>query len=185
MTWIVTASGKKFDFEYPFDGLDIWDIATALSRICRFGGHTKVFYPVSAHSIHVSLLVPKPVALFGLLHDAGEAYTGDIVRPLKMMLPQIKPIEARIDRAIYLRFAKRLPTEDEVREIKKADLIALATERQHLVHDQTGLPWFYDGTSIEPDVLFRERPCYPRDSYAPADHVLSFMDRFTQLGGVA
>lgn len=93
-----TASGKKFHFLNPReDEICIEDIAHALSRICRFGGHTSRFYSVGEHSIYVSFFagimeydrspigmrIKRQHALSGLLHDASEAYLGDMISPIK------------------------------------------------------------------------------------------------------
>ena len=61
---ILTAAGRYFDFTRPADcAFDIDEIAHALSNICRFAGHTRTFYSVAQHSVHVSHLVPQEHAL--------------------------------------------------------------------------------------------------------------------------
>lgn len=84
MTFIATYTGRRF---YPLDpnpdDVHIEDIAHALAMICRFNGHTREFYSVAEHSVHVSHIVPAPYALAGLLHDASEAYIADVSRPVK------------------------------------------------------------------------------------------------------
>lgn len=82
--WIGTFTGSRF---YPLDpnpeDINVIDIAHHLSMICRYNGAVSRFYSVAEHSHHVSRLVPPKHALHALLHDAAEAYIGDMIRPLK------------------------------------------------------------------------------------------------------
>lgn len=81
---IVTYTGKIIETLNPDPGqICVEDIAHALSNLCRFTGHTKEFYSVAQHSVLVSSLCPKEDAMWGLLHDATEAYVSDIARPIK------------------------------------------------------------------------------------------------------
>jgi len=101
MTWITTNSGKRFDFTQPFDNtFDIHDIAHALAHINRFTGHTDQPYSVAQHSVYVSNIVPPRYALAGLMHDAAEAYLGDVSAPLKALLPEYKRIEHEVEMAL-------------------------------------------------------------------------------------
>ncbi len=128
---ILTASGLPFPLTYPSSRLiDDDDIAQALSRICRFGGHTRKFYSVAQHCVLASELVPPEDALAALLHDAPEAYIGDMVSPLKAMLPAFQHIEERIWLAIAERFGidPVMPA-----SVKTVDLQLLATERRDLL----------------------------------------------------
>ncbi len=82
--WILTYTGVEF---YPLDPrpeeIHIEDIAHALSMQCRYTGHVRAFYSVAEHSIRVAEICPPEWKLWGLLHDASEAYLVDLPRPLK------------------------------------------------------------------------------------------------------
>lgn len=135
MAFIITRSGKHFNFEPPYE-FDISDIAFALSRICRFTGHVD-FYSVAQHSVLASFLVPSHLALEALLHDAHEAYVGDVSAPLKALLPDYRRVEKRIEMA--LRQQWNLPFQTSA-QVKNADLVMLATERRDLGLDD-GTHW--------------------------------------------
>src|SRR5271165_7548492 len=82
--WIQTYTGRVM---YPLDPrpeeINIIDIAHALSNLCRFTGHVRTFYSVAEHSVRVSQHCDPKDALWGLLHDASEAYLADMSRPMK------------------------------------------------------------------------------------------------------
>jgi hypothetical protein len=82
--WMATNSGNRLYFNDPKpEDINIFDIATSLSKLCRFTGQIDKLYTVAQHSVLVSHFVPEEYALEGLLHDAAEAYTNDINTPLK------------------------------------------------------------------------------------------------------
>lgn len=135
MSWIITHTGKRFDILNPTpEMIDISDIAHALARICRFNGHTHQHYSVAQHSVMVADNVPEHLALEALMHDAAEAYIGDISSPVKWCIPEIKDIERRIEEVIEIKFGLRC---GNIGAIKEADLRALATEKRDLI---TGHP---------------------------------------------
>lgn len=144
--WCQTFSGQQFWPMDPRPGeVSIVDIAHALSLLCRFGGHCRVFYSVAEHSVRVSWLVEAEarcqgapdaylpdVALAGLLHDASEAYLVDVPRPIKGHLVGYRDIEDRVQRAVCERFGVlENETRDEV--ISWADSVLLHTEARDLM----------------------------------------------------
>lgn len=117
---ISTSSGRFFDLLKPEEyEYDIEEIATALSNLCRYTGHVNRFYSVAEHSVLVSRLVPADLALCGLLHDASEAFLGDVSSPLKKLLPEYKRIEQRVEEAIAGHFGLPYPYPAEVHEADK------------------------------------------------------------------
>ena len=93
--FIGTFSGLRFWPLAPnLEKILVEDIAHALAHQCRFGGHASRFYSVAEHSVHVSQLCLPEHALWGLLHDASEAYLVDLPRPLKL-LPEFARVPQR------------------------------------------------------------------------------------------
>jgi uncharacterized protein len=101
---IMLKSGSWFDFCSPASSdFTIEDIAHGLANICRYAGQCKKFYSVAEHSILVSEIAVG-FEFEALLHDAAEAFIGDITRPLKQLLPEYKKIESSVQRAVLGRF---------------------------------------------------------------------------------
>lgn len=130
--WMCTYTGRQF---WPMDPrpdeIDIVDIAHALSNLCRFGGHCKGFYSVAQHSVYVSRHVPAEDRMWGLLHDAPEAYLVDLPRPIKnqdVMVPY-RLAEAVLMSSIVDRFGLGGMPES----VREADEIMLATEARDLM----------------------------------------------------
>ena len=138
MTWILTHSGKKFSLVDPQpEDVVLEDIAHALSLICRYGGHTKDFYSVAQHSVHVANAVSDHAHLpslnerrWALLHDAAEAYVGDMVQPLKDIVPGFAAVEHRVLRVILDRFGV---TGDMPEIVKYYDAVVLSNEVRDLM----------------------------------------------------
>lgn len=86
-TTICTRSGRLIDLLAPDSSqITLHDMAHALGAICRYNGHTPQHYSVAEHSIWVSYALPMELRLHGLLHDAHEAYLGDITSPVNHAL---------------------------------------------------------------------------------------------------
>ena len=131
MDWIQTWTGKPFRPLNPDPGsIDIRDIAHALSLLCRFNGHCNEFYSVAQHSLIISRVVPPQHALWGLLHDAAEAYISDLPRPVKRQVPDFVAFEDRLLECIMQRYELPWPMPPEV---KRADDVLLATEQRDLM----------------------------------------------------
>lgn len=141
---IMLASGKWFDLLDPWNSeFSIGDIAQGLANICRYSGQCKSFYSVAEHSIHVSDMV-EDFKLEALLHDAAEAFLGDITRPLKQLLPQYREIEASVENAIFTRFGLDASSKAE---IKAADLRVLAAEQSQVM--PAGTDYWAAGSGIQ------------------------------------
>jgi len=130
--WIQTYSGKKI---YPLNpnphDICIEDIGHALSNICRFTGHCTEFYSVAQHSVYVSSMVSEENALWGLLHDASEAYICDIARPVKTSpsFEFYREAEKRLMGAIACRFGL---SGKQPEEVTAMDNVLLVTEARDL-----------------------------------------------------
>ena len=133
-SWIMTASGRAV---YPCapraEDIDINDIAHALSHLCRFGGHSAEFYSVAQHSVLVSRECPG-YELEALLHDAAEAFLGDVPRPLKRSnaFGGYVAAEAHLQAVILRRFGI-IPEPESVATIALADRRMLRTEQRDLM----------------------------------------------------
>jgi hypothetical protein len=125
---IVTATGLYFDIiDSEPEMVSIEDIAHALSQVNRFTGHGKFPYPVSQHSRLGSYLVPTKYALRFLLHDASEAYLGDMNRPLKHFTSageEYRKVESRVQGMIYNKFGLSEVDPEIIHEIDNQMLYA-------------------------------------------------------------
>ena len=133
--YLQTVSGRWVN---PFDPdpeqLDAGDIARALANQCRFGGHSRVFYSVAQPCVIVSRVVEErggdvEDVFAALMHDAGEAYLGDMPHPIKhrsALGAAFRDAEGRLEQAIRDRFKIK----SDVPEVKIVDRSLLATERR-------------------------------------------------------
>jgi len=131
-------SGRMLDFKDPKpDQFTIEDIALGLSRQPRFGGHTKAFYSVAQHCVHLAQVVPKGYKMQALMHDASEAFMGDMSTPLKHLLPDYMDIEEGVSGAIQkaFGFSPMSPL------LEVADARMLITERNALLPTYNEKDW--------------------------------------------
>lgn len=224
-----TASGYPFWVLDPRpEDIRVEDIAAHLSRICRFGGALNntvtvegtldgyyrageapdgamvwniLFetYSVAQHSVLVSRNVPQEFALEALLHDAAEAYVGDVIKPIKLLLeidpdtrdtlfmalhsyfgrarsdeildalPSFSRIEGRVDAAIRAKFG--LPMEMSP-EVKEADYRAVLTEHRDLQIDRGLVDWGLPSMEPWPERIVPVLPSVAR---------AQFLQRFNEL----
>lgn len=127
-------------------------IANSLSKINRFSGHTKRPYSVAAHSVLVSKLVPPELALHGLLHDAAEAYVGDVTSPVKAWMRALDGtsydcVEAAVSCQLAAHYGLRWDSR-AIEIVHAADMRALILEqmalqgvepREHVTADECSL----------------------------------------------
>lgn len=142
--WMQTFSGKKFWPLSPRPGdFFIEDIVHALSLVCRYGGQCSKFYSVAEHCLWVSEEAGPKYALEALMHDLGEAFIGDLVRPLKNALPEYRDVEKRIEVAAAQQFGLVYPWPLEV---KRADEAVLMAEAEVLMPNKPEEWVFMPGT---------------------------------------
>jgi hypothetical protein len=131
--WCGVTSGKLVDLGRPkLEDIEIDDIAWSLAHMARFNGHLIIQISVAQHSIYVSELVPEPLRLAALLHDAHEAYLGDIVRPVKRYLKEggvdVDSLEGYWQNQIWKRYGCLPLDKGQEQVILEADDFQLARE---------------------------------------------------------
>ena len=128
-----TMSGIAFDPAAPrVEQIDLTDIAHALAQQVRYAGHTRTRISTAEHSVLVSRLVPDRYALWGLLHDAAEAYLNDLPRRVKALLPDYLRLEAQVMDCIVARFGLE-PVDGDMPEcVRAADDEVAHLESHHL-----------------------------------------------------
>lgn len=173
--WIQTATERVFNFLQPdVNDISIRDIAHALSNICRFTGHVGEFYSVAQHSVLVSYLVNPVYAREALMHDASEAYLGDVHSPLKRELPEYQKIEAECMRAIEKKFGLAA---GPIKDVVAADELAFKMETVRFFHYKCPL-WlkYVDNPQVYVESEFR-----PIQALDPADARETFIARYHEL----
>lgn len=142
MTWLLTASGGVVNLRHMApDTLHLADIAHHLARTDRYNGACKRPYSVAEHSLLVCDILETefgerdPATLLAaLLHDAHEAYTGDLTQPMKQIIGTAWDIEEhRIAYEVRRRFGVAEAFALAANHIHSADMLALSTERNQLL----------------------------------------------------
>ena len=180
--YIETYTGKKFfPLDPRVDDIVIDDIAHALSHQCRFSGHTARFYSVAEHCVRVSEYIEKrgydrTAQMWGLMHDASEAYLVDLPSPLKA-LDGLGSAYRIAERNLMLVICERFGLPAVQPEcVTEADLRLLATEARDLMP-------FVESTWA-PQKL--PRPLYgPILPWAASTAKAAFLSRFARLRGGA
>jgi hypothetical protein len=140
--WILTANGQEVDLAYTRPALmTLADVSHALAQINRFNGHCRRPYSVAEHSLLVldiieHLFAPASVhcRLAALMHDAHEAYVGDMATPVKHLVGEgWHQLEHRVERCLRSAWGLHVAAYEYAAMIKQADMIALATERAQLL----------------------------------------------------
>jgi len=167
---ITTVSGKKIDILKPDPkDISIGDISHALSRINRYNSQIKGFWSVAQHSLLLASKNSDPdVALIALLHDASEAFLGDVISPLKTLLPAYKGIESEFSRVIYQKY---------IPNVKLKNLGIVHEQDINLRKDE--IRWFREGAKMSA----KSYPFYLYNS-SPETIELEFLKTFCSLKGI-
>jgi len=186
--WQRMISGRRLDLldPSPLD-IEIGDIAHGLARVARWNGQTRGdhAFSVAQHSLLVERIfalfqpdAPPDWRLTALLHDAPEYVIGDMISPFKAVVGgEYKLVEARLQRAIHLRFALPIDLPDRLRKaVKRADQIAAYFEATELAGFSTAeaVRFFGRPHSVSPDTL--DLACHPAGQVEEA-----FLKHFTRL----
>ena len=165
------------------DDIDIADIAWGLGRIPRFNGHMRADYSVAHHSVVMSYLVPKRFAKEALLHDAAEAYMGDIITPVKNLFPEVRKVEKHLLAAIMRKFevdVDILPDRQGLDECRLHEEVALLDFMLYEAEcHEFGRPEGYSHPDI--DRIWIEAALAHDDFWYAGQY--AFMQRYDQLWG--
>jgi hypothetical protein len=183
-----TYTGRAF---YPMDpqpeDVDIIDIAHALSLICRFGGHCDRSYTVCEHSLLVADIVAHlepndyQAQLWGLMHDSAEAYTGDVIQPIKYSSPEVTAIFKQMEDGCLEAIAEALDLPLPMSPIvKRADDLALSLECRDLMQGERAGPWTVGASRSIPPCLADRNKWHVR-SLRPAYAEECFLKEYVEL----
>lgn len=186
MNWVLTSQGQQVYLDAPLrnpGALTIRAVAHSLACINRFTGHAVRPVSVAEHSLLVCDIVERELhlgihaQLAALLHDAHECITNDVATPVKLEVgASWLQFEQDWQHALHTLYALRPAFALYGADIRRADLIALATERRDLMHP--GGPAWEHLRNIEPlaGINLRER-----DHFTWQDWRQAFEDRYLEL----
>ena len=134
-------------------------ICRALGRINRWCGNTRRAYPVAEHRLRVAAIVPPDLRLAALIHDAAEAFIGDIPAPLRRA--GVSGRFENYDRKISYWLYESAGIRDQLTagEVWHADRVLAATEYRDLVGGPPVDGWADPLEAVIPDaVLVKQDP---------------------------
>lgn len=135
--WITTYTGRRINLAAPKpEHVSVVDIAAGLSKVCRFAAQAQDFYSVAQHSVMMSRVIASTWRMWALMHDAAEAYVGDIATPIRNLCPDISAFEKRLSGTItgMLGLTPEIP-----QEVKQADVRMAATEARDFMFEDAAL----------------------------------------------
>lgn len=189
--WIRTFTGGRF---YPTAprrcDFNIIDIAHSLSNQCRFNGHTLKFYSVAEHSLILAEIMDtegfnKETQQWALMHDAAEAYIGDIVRPLKT--ERDKQTENRILHELGLKLKLKVVSPDTAPQLPEIvdiyDTALLWREKEALLNPSVN-KWLKPPLESVKVLREWEKAAHPSPRFynmQPSDAKIKFLEKFEEL----
>ncbi|HZS43385.1 MAG TPA: hypothetical protein VFA52_04340 [Candidatus Paceibacterota bacterium] len=172
--YIITYVGRQFFLLKPnIEDINILDIGHSLAMQCRWTGHTKYHYSIAQHSWYCSYIGSEEEALYRLLHDASEAYLGDMNRPLKHFTEAgdaYREVEKPLQSMIYKKFGLE---ETEPESVKIADNMMLYAEKAQLLNTKCPEAEIWLPGEISADVCIHK--------WLPEQAEEKFLQRFYEL----
>ncbi len=183
MTIMQTKTGRRFDLTNPASTpIDVLDVAWSLSMLARFNGHATRFYSVAEHSCRMARFADqffggdRELQLACLLHDAHEAFLGDVSSPVKNA---IGDVWAKFESPIVLIVREQLgapePGSPAWDAVKRLDRIMLWNEREQLMAESDGVDWDFSGEDRV------QLPRFALTEYKPAFWTDRFLELYEEL----
>lgn len=189
MSWMLTATGAALDLHYVGrNEISLLDIAHHLAQTNRYNGACSRPYSVAEHSLLTCEIVERQLGVrdpavlqAALMHDAHEAYTGDMTQSVKLALRKVAGdawdrFEERLQRHVLHRFDLLTQYISAEQSIHWADMTALATERVQLM-PAGGPAW--EVLATHDPVDWADLKAHGRFTWQ--DWRQAFLDRFADL----